>query len=48
MTGIFLLLRGVSTGLMTLARKVPRPKNPSLRMALANSYRPGALTPSAG
>jgi putative ABC transport system permease protein len=46
MTGIFLLLRGVSTGLMALARKVPRPKNPSLRMALANSYRPGALTPS--
>ena len=46
MTGIFLLLRGVSSGLMALARKVPRPKNPSLRMALANSYRPGALTPS--
>ncbi len=46
MTGIFLLLRGVSTGLMGLARKLPRPKNPSLRMALANSYRPGALTPS--
>lgn len=46
MTGIFLLLRGVSTGLMALARKLPRPKNPSLRMALANSYRPGALTPS--
>lgn len=46
MTGIFLLLRAVSTGLMALARKTPRPKNPSLRMALANSYRPGALTPS--
>ena len=46
MTGIFLLLRGVSWGLMALARRVPRPGNPSLRMALANSYRPGALTPS--
>ncbi|HEY5795469.1 MAG TPA: FtsX-like permease family protein [Bosea sp. (in: a-proteobacteria)] len=46
MTGIFLLLRAVSTGLMALARRTPRPKNPSLRMALANSYRPGALTPS--
>ncbi|KPF72155.1 glycosyl transferase family 1 [Bosea sp. AAP35] len=46
MTGIFLLLRGVSWGLMALARKVPRPTNPSLRMALANSHRPGALTPS--
>jgi putative ABC transport system permease protein len=46
MTAIFLLLRGVSSGLMALARKLPRPKNPSLRMALANSYRPGALTPS--
>ncbi|MDP3410054.1 ABC transporter permease [Bosea sp. (in: a-proteobacteria)] len=46
MTGIFLLLRGVSWGLMALARALPRPRNPSLRMALANSYRPGALTPS--
>jgi putative ABC transport system permease protein len=46
MTGIFILLRGVSSSLMALARKVPRPTNPSLRMALANSYRPGALTPS--
>ncbi|HEV7261296.1 MAG TPA: FtsX-like permease family protein [Bosea sp. (in: a-proteobacteria)] len=46
MVGIFVLLRAVSTGLMALARRTPRPKNPSLRMALANSYRPGALTPS--
>jgi putative ABC transport system permease protein len=46
MTGIFLLLRSVSWGLMALARRSPRPKNPALRMALANSYRPGALTPS--
>ena len=46
MTGIFLLLRGVSVGLMALARRAPHPTNPSLRMALANSHRPGALTPS--
>lgn len=46
MTGIFVLLRGVSWGLMALARRAPRPRNPSLRMALANSHRPGALTPS--
>ncbi|MFN3672296.1 MAG: ABC transporter permease [Bosea sp. (in: a-proteobacteria)] len=46
MTGVFLLLRGVSAGLMALARAAPRPKRPSLRMALANSHRPGALTPS--
>ena len=31
---------------MALARRSPRPRNPSLRMALANSHRPGALTPS--
>ena len=46
MLGIFLLLRGVSWSLMALARRMPRPKRPALRMALANSYRPGALTPS--
>lgn len=46
MTGVFLLLRGVSTALMALARVTPRPKQPALRMALANSHRPGALTPS--
>jgi len=46
MTGVFLLLRGVSVGLMALARIMPRPRRPALRMALANSHRPGALTPS--
>lgn len=46
MFGVFLLLRVVSTGLMALARRLPRPRTPSLRMALANSHRPGALTPS--
>lgn len=46
MFGIFVLLRIVSAGLMALARRLPRPSRPSLRMALANSHRPGALTPS--
>lgn len=46
MFGVFVLLRGVSLGLMALARRLPRPRSPALRMALANSHRPGALTPS--
>ncbi|GAU82227.1 ABC transporter permease [Bosea sp. BIWAKO-01] len=44
--GIFLLLRLVAWTLMALARRSPRPRNPALRMALANAHRPGALTPS--
>ncbi|TQI74632.1 putative ABC transport system permease protein [Bosea sp. AK1] len=46
MFGVFLLLRAVSFGLMALARRIPRPRRPALRMALANSHRPGALTPA--
>ena len=46
MLGVFVLLRAVSLGLMALARRLPRPRSPALRMALANSHRPGALTPS--
>lgn len=46
MFGVFLLLRAVSLGLMALARRLPRPRRPALRMALANSHRPGALTPA--
>ena len=46
MFGVFLLLRAVSLGLMALARRIPRPRRPALRMALANSHRPGALTPA--
>lgn len=44
--GVFLLLRLIAWGLMALARRAGRPRQPALRMALANSYRPGALTPS--
>jgi putative ABC transport system permease protein len=42
----FGLLRLVAIGLMALARRLPRPRHPFLRLALANLHRPGALTPS--
>ncbi|AWN36729.1 ABC transporter permease [Methylobacterium radiodurans] len=42
----FGLLRLVATGLMALARRLPRPRRAAPRMALANLYRPGALTPT--
>lgn len=44
--GVFLLLRLVAWGVMALARRSPRARAPSLRMALVNAHRPGALTPS--
>ncbi|HJW79023.1 MAG TPA: FtsX-like permease family protein, partial [Beijerinckiaceae bacterium] len=42
----FALLRIVATGIMALARRLPRPRRATPRLALANLYRPGALTPS--
>ncbi|WP_430913361.1 ABC transporter permease [Methylobacterium sp. sgz302541] len=42
----FALLRLVGLGLMTLARRLPRPKRAAPRMALANLHRPGAITPA--
>lgn len=42
----FGLLRLVATGLMALARRLPRPRRAAPRMALANLHRPGALTPT--
>jgi putative ABC transport system permease protein len=42
----FTLLRAVATGIMTLARRLPRPRQAAPRLALANIHRPGALTPS--
>jgi putative ABC transport system permease protein len=44
--GAFVLLRFVAIGLMALARRLPRPRSPAPRLALANIHRPGALTPS--
>ncbi|OCK60287.1 FtsX-like permease family protein [Bradyrhizobium sp. LMTR 3] len=43
---VFALLRGVAAGLMALARRLPRSSITMLRLAIANIYRPGALTPS--
>ncbi|BCJ89487.1 ABC transporter permease [Terrihabitans soli] len=43
---IFLLLRGVALAIMAVSRRLPRPSNAGLRIALSNIHRPGALTPS--
>jgi putative ABC transport system permease protein len=43
---VFALLRGIAGALMALARRLPRSRFPMLRLAIANIYRPGALTPS--
>ncbi len=43
---VFALLRGIAAGLMALARWLPRTRFTMLRLAIANIYRPGALTPS--
>src|SRR5207342_1009464 len=37
---------GIAAGLMALARRLPRTRITMLRLAIANIYRPGALTPS--
>ncbi|HST95262.1 MAG TPA: ABC transporter permease [Microvirga sp.] len=44
--GSFLLLRLVASGVMAVARRLPRPRRTAPRLALANIHRPGALTPS--
>ncbi|WP_156464467.1 FtsX-like permease family protein [Afipia sp. Root123D2] len=44
--GVFAVLRGVASLLMTIARRLPRPRLTMLRLAIANIHRPGALTPS--
>jgi putative ABC transport system permease protein len=43
---VFALLRGIAAGLMAVARRLPRARATMLRLAIANIYRPGALTPS--
>lgn len=42
--GVLLLLLGLGWGVSRLARRIPRPRRPLLRLALANLYRPGAQT----
>jgi len=39
-------LRLVAAGIMAIAARMPRARNTSLRLAVANLHRPGALTPS--
>ena len=43
---VFVLLRLVAVLLMAAARRLPRPRSPVVRLAIANIHRPGALTPS--
>jgi putative ABC transport system permease protein len=43
---VFALLRGIAAAVMALARRLPRTRFTMLRLAIANIYRPGALTPS--
>jgi putative ABC transport system permease protein len=44
--GVFVLLRLVAALLMLIARRLPRPASPVVRLAVGNIYRPGAITPS--
>ncbi len=43
---VFVLLRLVAALVMFIARHAPRARSTSLRMAVANIHRPGALTPT--
>ncbi len=43
---VFVLLRLVASGLMAIARRMPRARSTALRMAIANIHRPAALTPT--
>ncbi len=43
---VFALLRGIASGLMALARRLPRSRITMVRLAVANIHRPGTLTPS--
>ncbi|MGL4406579.1 MAG: ABC transporter permease [Notoacmeibacter sp.] len=42
----FLVLRLVAEGLASIAKRLPHARNVSLRLAIGNIHRPGALTPS--
>jgi putative ABC transport system permease protein len=43
---VLIALRLVAVGIMAVARRLPRPKATSARLALGNIHRPGALTPT--
>ncbi len=44
--GTFLALRLIAFGIMALARRLPHSRFATLRLAVANVHRPGALTPT--
>jgi len=44
--GALLVLLGVGIGVKALARRLPRPTSPLLRLAISNLHRPGAQTPA--
>lgn len=44
--GAFVLLRLIAHAMMAIARALPRPRRPLLRLALANIHRPAAVTPT--
>jgi putative ABC transport system permease protein len=43
---VFIVLRFVATLIMSIARRIPRPRYALARLVVANIHRPGALTPS--
>jgi len=43
---VFVLLRLVAALIILTARRLPRPRSPIVRLAVANIHRPGALAPS--
>ena len=43
---VFVVLRLLAAAIMAVSRRAPRPRSTTLRLALSNIYRPGALTPS--
>lgn len=44
--GVFVLLGLLAALIMLIARRLPRPRSPVVALAIANIYRPGAVTPS--
>src|SRR5262245_22304271 len=44
--GVFVLLGLLAALIMLIARRLPRPRSPIVALAIANIYRPGAVTPS--
>lgn len=44
--GVLLLLLALGAAVAWIARRIPRPRRPLIRLAVANLYRPGAQTPA--